>query len=83
VLVATPDRQSLQDAAKTAAMARELDAPPVMTTLVRSRGVVDPDPLLEVPTTVHVPEVSLPPLEAKASKNRYRAVVTGLIERNV
>lgn len=83
VLVATPDRQSLCDAAKTAAMARELDAPPIVTVLSRSDGTVDPEPLLNVSTVVHVPEVPKPPLETRETGIRHGELAKNLLKRNV
>ncbi len=72
VLVSTPREQSLRDAAKTAAMARELDAPPAAVVLVRSDGGVDPSELLGCEAVVHVPELSEPPLETEESAARHR-----------
>ena len=83
VLVSTPDEQSLRDTAKTAAMARVVDATPTVTVLSRSDGGVDPSPLLECSTTVHVPEVSDSPLESERCDNRHREVVKSLNKRNV
>jgi septum site-determining protein MinD len=82
VLVSTPTRQSLLDAVKTAAMARQLDSPPALTVVSRSEGEVDPTPLLGCQPTVHVPDVSLPPLEATEPATRYREVVKNLKKRN-
>lgn len=60
VLATTPDRHSLADAAKSAAVARALDAEVVGSVLTRSDGAVDPAPLLECPTLGHVPPVAEP-----------------------
>jgi len=60
IVVSTPTQQSLEDAAKTAAMARTLDAPVVGSVITRSDGSVDPRRLLDCPTLAHVPPVSAP-----------------------
>ncbi|MFC6976265.1 MinD/ParA family protein [Halomicroarcula sp. GCM10025709] len=83
IVVATPTEQSLRDAAKTAAMARELDAPPSFAVLTRSDGSTQPGALLGCRDVVHVPEVSEPPLEARAVAVRYAAVATRLAKRNI
>ncbi|MFC7020693.1 MULTISPECIES: MinD/ParA family ATP-binding protein [Haloarcula] len=82
VLVSTPTRQSLLDAVKTAAMARQLDAPPALTAVSRSDGAVDPAPLLGSQPAVHVPDVSLPPLEAEEPAAQYRSMAKTLYSRN-
>ncbi|MFB6223795.1 MAG: MinD/ParA family protein [Haloarcula sp.] len=79
VLVSAPDRQSLTDTAKTAAMAHELDAPPVLTVLVGSDGAVDPSALLSCSRTVHIPSVSTP-LDATVTEAKYVAMVNVLID---
>ncbi|EMA22584.1 MULTISPECIES: MinD/ParA family ATP-binding protein [Haloarcula] len=81
VLVSAPTRQSLTDAAKTAAMARALDAPPVLTVLVGSDGSVDPSRLLSCPETVHVPSVSKP-LESDRAAAKYVEIANVLAKRN-
>jgi septum site-determining protein MinD len=83
IVVATPTEQSLRDAAKTAAMARELDAPPTLVVLTRSDGSTEPVALLGCDDVLHVPEVSAPPLEAEAVADRYAAVATRLSKRNI
>lgn len=82
ILVSTPDERSLTDTAKTAAMARELDAPPVLTVLVRSDGGVDPSPLLPRSRAVHVPDVS-EPLSTEKTASRYREIAKHLHKRNI
>lgn len=81
VLVSVPTRQSLTDTAKTAAMARALDAPPALTILVGSDGSVDPSALLSCPRTVHIPSVSKP-LEADRAAAKYVAAANLLTKRN-
>lgn len=80
VLVSEPNRQSLTDAAKTAAMARELDAPPALAVLVGSDGTVDPSGLLSCPA-VHVPSVSAP-LESDRTAVKYVEIANLLTKRN-
>jgi septum site-determining protein MinD len=81
VLVSEPNRQSLTDTAKTAAMARRLDTPPVLTVLVRSEGAVDPSELLVCPETVHVPSVSKP-LVSDLAAAKYVDIANVLTKRN-
>jgi septum site-determining protein MinD len=83
VVVATPTEQSLRDATKTAAMAREFGAEPTVAVVTRSDGSVQPAPLLECDSVVHVPEVSEPPLEAEGVAVRYAAVTRRLDKRNI
>ncbi|GCF15541.1 hypothetical protein Harman_34760 [Haloarcula mannanilytica] len=81
VLVSEPRRQSLTDTAKTAAMARMLDAPPVLTVLVSSDGSVDPSNLLSCPRTVHIPAVSRP-LASDLTTPKYIDIANVLTKRN-
>ncbi|EMA10296.1 septum site-determining protein MinD [Haloarcula vallismortis] len=81
VLVSLPTRQSLTDTAKTAAMARALDAPPVLTVLVGSDRSVDPSTLLCCPETIHVPSVSKP-LESDRARAKYVEIADVLTKRN-
>lgn len=83
VVVSTPHEQSLRDAAKTAAMARQLDAPPAAVVLVRSDGSVDPAPLFECQHVVHVPELPEPPLETEESAARHLHCAKTLAKRNI
>jgi septum site-determining protein MinD len=83
VLVSTARRRSLLDAAKTAAMARQLEAPPVVLVLVRSDGSVDPAPLVDCDRVVHVPELPEPPLETEESAERHRDCAQTVAKRNV
>ncbi|MBX0293571.1 MinD/ParA family ATP-binding protein [Haloarcula nitratireducens] len=82
VLVSTPAEQSLQDIAKTAAMARQLDAPPALLVLVRSAGRVDPSPLFDCRRVVHVPKLPSPPLRTDESAARYLSGAKILSKRN-
>jgi septum site-determining protein MinD len=81
VLVSEPRRQSLTDTAKTAAMARTLDAPPVLTVLVGSDGSVDPSDLLACPRTIHIPSVSRP-LSSDQTTPKYVDIANVLTKRN-
>lgn len=81
VLVSTPTEQSLTDTAKTAAVARELDAPPALAVLVGSDGTVDPTPLFACEPLVHVPAVSAP-LAADTVEHAYREMAEILNKRN-
>ncbi|MDQ2072527.1 CDP-4-dehydro-6-deoxy-D-gulose 4-reductase [Haloarcula sp. H-GB4] len=81
VLVSAPTRQSLTDTAKTAAMARALDAPPALTVLVGSDGSVDPSDLLSCSETIHVPSVSKP-LESDRAAAKYVEMANVLAKRN-
>lgn len=83
VLVSTPRERSLRDAAKTAAMARELDAPPAAVVLVRSDGRVDPSELLGCRSVLHVPELSEPPLETQDSAARHLQCAKSVTKRNI
>ena len=83
LVVSTPRRRSLRDAAKTAAMARHLDAPPAAVVLVRSDGRVDPGPLFECEHVVHVPELPEPPLETEESAVRHLHCAKTVCKRNV
>ena len=83
VLVSTPRERSLRDAAKTAAMARELDASPVAVVLVRSDGTLDPSELLGCSVVVHVPELPEPPLETQESAARHLQCAKSLTKRNI
>lgn len=83
VLVSTPRERSLRDAAKTAAMARELDAPPAAVVVVRSDGRVDPSELLGCSSVVHVPELSEPPLETQESAAKHLQCAKSVTKRNI
>jgi septum site-determining protein MinD len=61
LVVTTPTRESLADAAKSVELARALDVPPIGTVVTRSDGTVDPEPLLGCPTLTHVPSATDPP----------------------
>jgi len=75
LLVSLPTPESLKDAAKTAAMARELDAAPVGAAVVRTDRVPDGvDRLLGVDTAVAVPDGEPAPLRSSAAAAAYRRV---------
>ena len=80
LLVSLPTPESLQDAAKTAAMARALDAPPACAAVVRADDVpAGVDRLLDVDATVAVPDGGASPLrssEAAAAFRRLARTVT-------
>lgn len=68
LLVSTPTERSLADAAKTAAVARELNAPVVGVVLTRSDGTVDPAHLLDCEAVFHVPPARRPVDDARVTK---------------
>jgi septum site-determining protein MinD len=82
IVVSTPTQQSLEDAAKTAAMARTLDAPVVGSVITRSDGSVDPRRLLDCPTLAHVPPVSAPLVDERV-RAAYADVCHSLPKRNI
>lgn len=81
LLVSRATRESLRDAIKTAAMARELDCEPVGAVLTRTDdvpcGVRDG---LGVEEVRAVPEASGPPLSDAAVRDAYRDVATAVAE---
>ena len=81
LVVTTPRRESLADAAKTAAMARALETPLVGSVVTASVGEVDPRPLLECPTLARVPAVERPTRDARV-RDAHAAVASVLVERN-
>lgn len=83
VILSTPRQRSLRDAAKTAAMARHLDAPPAAVVLVRSDGRVDLGPLFDCENIVHIPELPEPPLETEESAVRHLHCAKTVCKRNV
>ena len=82
VVVSTATRESLEDAAKTAEMARTLGTTPIGTVLTRSDGSVDPVDLLGCPTLTHVPEVASP-LTDETVERRYDSVGSLISKRNI
>lgn len=82
IVVSTPTRRSLADAAKTAAMARALDAPVVGAVVTRSDGDAPVQHYLNSPALAHVPPASSP-LEDARVRERYAAVAKAIAERNV
>lgn len=90
LLVTTATRESLRDATKTAAMARELDAPPL------GAVVVEPQPgsdgmdgdgtcqrLFETPCLGRVPRVNGQPLSSSAVRTTHRRIAKKVQERNI
>jgi len=77
VVVSLPTRESLRDAAKTAAMARTLDTPVVGAAVVRADGVSDGvGQLLGTETVVSVPDGGDDPLRSAAAATAYRKLST-------
>jgi len=81
LLVTTLCAPALRDAAKTAAMARTLDAPPLGVVLTRTRSapeaVVD---LLGCPIVASVPAVEPPILDDEGVRTAYRRLAASLGE---
>ncbi|WP_135822648.1 MinD/ParA family ATP-binding protein [Halostella litorea] len=76
LLVSLPTPESLRDAAKTAAMARELDAPPAGAVVVRTDDVPDGvGGLLGVDRPVAVPDGGEAPLRSRATVAAFRRAV--------
>ncbi|MFB6074941.1 MAG: MinD/ParA family protein [Haloarculaceae archaeon] len=82
ILVTRPTRESLTDAAKTAAVARRLDAAPVGTVVVADDGGTDPRSLLGCPTLASVPP-SPRPVTDQRTRERYAGAASALGERNL
>ena len=82
VIVSTPTQESLEDAAKTAAMARTLGTTPVGAILTKSDGSVDPADLLGCRTLAHVPDVTAP-LTDETVARRYDSVAALINKRNI
>ena len=82
VIVSTPTPQSLEDAVKTAAMARTLDTPVVGGIVTRSDGTIDPRPLLDCPVLAHVPDVENPLTDVRV-RDAYASAATVVSERNI
>lgn len=79
ILAATDTEQSLEDARKTARMARALGAPPVGA-VVRHTGIAAPDPRLAGAPVRVAPEVAEPPLRDAALQATYDRVAALLRE---
>lgn len=82
ILVSTATPESLEDAAKTAAMARTLDAPVIGAVITRSDGGGDPRVLLDCPAFQHIPEADNPLLDADVER-AYETVASWVTKRNV
>jgi septum site-determining protein MinD len=82
VVVTPPPLQSREDAAKTAARARTLDAPPVGTVFTRSDGSIDGRALLECPVLAHVPEADQPLADDRV-RDAYGRARGHLARRNI
>jgi septum site-determining protein MinD len=81
VLVSRPDRESLEDTAKTAAIARTLGAPPIHTVLTASAGAIDPRGLLGCDAVSHIPPVERPLRSAQVS-TVYRDIARDIPKPN-
>lgn len=82
LVVTTPTRESLEDAAKTVAMARRLDATPLGTVVTRCDDPVDPSDLLDCPTLVRIPEATRP-LTNDSVASRYQLAADEVHKRNI
>ena len=82
IVVSTTTPQSLEDAAKTAAMARTLDSPVIGAILTRSDGSTDPGSLLDCPILTRVPSVDRP-LSNDRARDAYARVPESLTKRNI
>ena len=82
-LLVTPLRRAaLRDAAKTAAIARRLDCPPVGVVVVRTESAPDPvTDLLGCPVLGRVPSREPEPLSTPAVESAYDGVAGSLVER--
>jgi len=93
LLVTTPQPQTLRDTAKTAEMARTLDAPPVGVVVVDlPASQPERDPQLSESVTQRlfgcsvlgqVPAVTEPPLQVEIVRTAYETVAKKVTERNV
>jgi len=81
LLVSTLCAPALRDAAKTAAMARTLDAPPVGVVLTRTRAAPEAvTDLLGCPVVASVPSAEPPILDDEAARAAYRQLATSFGE---
>ncbi|OTF00249.1 P-loop NTPase [Halorubrum sp. SD612] len=81
-LIVTPLRRAaLRDAAKTAAIARRLDCPPVGAVAIGETGVPDRiEPLLGCPVLGAIPDGGAAPLSDPAVRNAYDGLASRLAE---
>lgn len=82
LVVSTPTRRSLEDAAKSAAMARALDTLVLGAVITRSTGEIDPHSLLNCPVISHVP-LADDPLADDGVRNAYVTIEMKISKRNV
>ena len=82
-LLVTPLRRTaLRDAAKTAAIAKRLDCPPVGVVVVRTESAPDPvTDLLGCPVLGRVPSREPEPLSTPAVESAYDGIAGALVER--
>ncbi|RXK51288.1 MinD/ParA family ATP-binding protein [Halorientalis pallida] len=91
LLVSTPRRRSLRDAVKTAAMARELDAPPLLAVLVETSpaddaATVPTEPAraaMNCPVAERIPYVSSGDRRTQPVRTGYRRVARKVQQRNI
>lgn len=80
LIVSTPRRESLEDAAKTAAMARALDAPPVGAVLTCTDRRLSVESLLDCPLLGTVPDASESVLDSGHVRRAYRSLADALAD---
>ncbi|MBP1921618.1 septum site-determining protein MinD [Halorubrum alkaliphilum] len=81
VLVTPLRRPAIRDAAKTAALARRLDCPPLGTIVTRARSTPDALPdLLDCPVLARTPAAAPEPLSDGTVRSAYDAAADRLVE---
>ncbi|WP_435066462.1 MinD/ParA family ATP-binding protein [Haloplanus sp. C73] len=81
LLVTTLCAPALRDAAKTAAMARTLDAPPLGVVLTRTRSSPSAvTELLDCPVVASIPTADAPILDDEGARTAYRRLATAVGE---
>ena len=91
LLVSTPRRRSLRDAVKTAAMARELDAPPLLAVLVETSPADDAATVpaesaraaMNCPVAARITYASSGDRPTKTVRTGYRRVARKVQQRNI
>jgi septum site-determining protein MinD len=83
LLVSTACRESLEDAAKTAAVARTLDAPPVGCILTRRTNSLPVENLLSCPLLGTVPEVRGAVFSAPRVRDSYSEIIPKIEGRKI
>ncbi|PSP93064.1 cobyrinic acid ac-diamide synthase [Halobacteriales archaeon QS_4_62_28] len=82
IIVTTATRESLEDATKTAAIARTVETPILGSVVTNCNGGTDPSTLLGCQTLAHVPTVDSP-LTATCVRECYVRVATAMKKRNI